>query len=141
MAIINPSPIMMGNASIKIGGASGNNYEGAVSSVEFQPSGGSVNFKGLAATATYTYATSPTWQLALTFAQDWETTGSLSNYLFDNQNKTVQVDVFPVAGTGKKGFSAQVIIQPGSIGGAVDSVAVATVTLGVIGAPTRVTQA
>jgi hypothetical protein len=141
MAIVTPVPILMGNATVKIGGTSGNNYEGAVSSVEFQPSAGTVNFKGLAPTAVYTYGTAPTWALALTFAQDFETTTSLSNYLFDNQGKTVQVDVFPVAGTGKKGFSAQVIIQPGSIGGAVDSVAVATVTLGVIGAPTRITQA
>lgn len=141
MAIVTPQPILMGNATVKIGGSSGNNYEGAVSSVEFQPSAGSVNFKGLAPTAVFTYATSPTWALALTFAQDWDTTNSLSNYLFDNQGKTVQVDVYPVAGTGKKGFTAQVIIQPGSIGGAVDSVAVSTVTLGVIGAPTRVTQA
>lgn len=141
MAIIPAQPTFMGNSSIKIGGTSGNNYEGAVSSVEIQPSAGTVNFKGLAPSAVFTYATSPTWALALTFAQDWDTTNSLSNFLFDNQGKTVQIDVFPTAGTGKKGFSQQVLIQPGSIGGAVDSVAVTTVTLGIIGVPTRITQA
>lgn len=141
MAIITPVPILMGNATVKIGGTSGNNYEGAVSSVEFTPSSTAVNFKGLTPSAVFTYATNATWQLALSFAQDWDTSTSLSNYLFDNQGKTVQVDVYPTAGTGKKGFTAQVIITPGSIGGAVDSVAVATVTLGVVGAPTRITQA
>lgn len=113
------------------------NYEAHVSQVEFVPASSQVNWKGLTPTSVFTFGTSSTWTLNLSFAQDWATTNSLSKYLFDNEG-TSKVVTFkpkkPPTGTAPT-WTATVIIVPGSIGGAVDSVAVSSVTLGVQGKP------
>jgi|GEM_PF-2978144 len=109
-------------------------YEKHVSQVEFQPQGGVTTWKGLTPAAAFSFAQTPTWQLVLAIAQDWTTPDSLSRYLFDNQGKTVSATFTPKAGGPT--ISADIILTAPNIGGAVDAVAVATVTLGVVGKPT-----
>lgn len=130
MANIAVSPFMMSNATFKV---AADNYEAAVSSVEFAPTSATSTWKGLTPTAVFTFAQTSTWTVALSFAQDWATTNSLSRYLFDNEGKTVAVAFTPKLGGAT--IYANIAIAPGSIGGAVDSVAVSTVTLGVVGKP------
>jgi hypothetical protein len=132
MAQINPTPFVMSNVALKV---ASDNYEKAVSQVEFQPQGGITTWKGLTPDSVFSFPQGVTWQCVLAFAQDWAATNSLSRYLFDNQGKTVAVAFAPVAGTSAPTIYANVIIVPGSIGGQVDSVAVGSVTLGVIGKP------
>lgn len=108
-------------------------YVAHVSTVEFVPSSSTVNWKGLTPAAVYAFGTSATWACNLSFAQDWSTPNSLSRYLYDNEGEEIVVVFEPVAGG--TSITATLLIAPGSIGGAIDSVAVSTVTLGVKGKP------
>lgn len=131
MAQIQVNPFILSDTTLKI---AADNYETSVSSVEFQPSGGTVSWKGLSPAAVFTFPQSVTWACAIAFAQDWETEDSLSQYLFEHQGETVAIEFAPVRGG--KSIYANIVIVPGSIGGAVDAVAASTVTLGVVGKPT-----
>jgi len=132
MTVIGVSPFVLKDVTLKI---DSDNYEAHVSQVEFQPSTSQVTWKGLTPTAVFTDSGAPTWVCVLAYAQDWETTNSLSEYLMDHANEKVTAIFEPI--NGGTSFTADVIISPGNIGGTVDGVAVGTVTLGVDGAPTR----
>jgi len=134
MAVIAVTPIVLTDVTLKIAAS---NYEAHVSSVELTPSPSTTTWKGLTPASVFTFAGASTWVAALTFAQDWATTNSLSAYLFDNEGQSVVMDFYPKSGG--QGFRATVSIVSGSIGGAVDSVAVATVSLPVSGKPARIT--
>lgn len=109
-------------------------YAAAVSSATLTPASSAVTFKGLKPTAVFTDVTAATWTLDLAYAQDWETAGSLSLYLFNNEGATKAATLKPKSGTGPS-FAVDIIITPGAVGGAVDAHATATVTLGVKGRP------
>lgn len=126
------SPIVLTDVLLTVGA---DNYQAHVSQVEFTPTSSNVTWKGLTPAANFTFGTTATWTVTLAYAQDWETADSLSGYLFDNEGETVSVVFAPK--NGGQAFEADVIITPGAIGGTVDTVAVATVTLGVKGKPTR----
>ncbi len=115
------------------------NYEAHVARVEFVPTATLVKWKGLTPTSVFQFPTSTDWALNLDYAQDWATASSLSQYLFDNEG-TSKVVTFkpkkPATGTAPT-WTATVFITPGAIGGAIDTVAVASVTLGVQGKPVR----
>jgi hypothetical protein len=136
MAQIDLAPILLTDVLLTLGTDS---YEKHVSAVEFVPTSSLATFKGLTPGAQYSMASAPTWQCNITFAQDWETTNSLSRYLLDNQGDTVAATFEPVSGGA--GFTADLVLQPGSIGGNGDAVAQSTVTLGVVGAPVYVPAA
>lgn len=131
MAIINIQPLFMKDVVFSVGTDS---YEKHVSSVMFTPATTSVSWKGLEPSATYTNVGTATWTVDISFAQDWETANSLSAYLFANQGETKTVVFEPV--NGGQGFTADIIIVAGAIGGAVDSYAETTVSLPVQGQPT-----
>jgi len=133
MAQIAVSPIILKNVLFQVDLDS---YEKHVSSVEFVPSASTVTWKGLTPASVFTFGSTATWQCNVSFAQDWETDDSLSLYLFENEGEEIDVVFEPV--NGGAGFSATLIVAPGSIGGAVDSVAVSTVTLGVKGKPVHI---
>ena len=95
-----------------------------------------MSWNGLTPSATFTFPTATTWACKLDYAQDWETANSLSRYLFDNEGGQVEMTFTPKAGG--LGWNVTVFIVPGSIGGQVNSVATASVTLGVVGKPTPV---
>lgn len=136
MATIDVQPITLKNVLFTVGA---DDYAKHVSAVEFVPSTSTTTWKGLHPDAVFTDVAAATWTCNLSFAQDWETVDSLSAYLFDHEGDTVSVTFEPQAGG--TGFSADLVITPGSIGGTVDSTAVSTVALGVQGRPVRLPAA
>lgn len=112
------------------------NYEAHVSKVEFIPTSSLVKWKGLTPASVFNFPTAAEWALGLDYAQDWDTPDSLSEYLYENEGQTKEV-TFKPRKAGARPWTATVIITPGAIGGAVDTVAVGSVTLGVQGKPTR----
>ncbi|MGK9146665.1 IPT/TIG domain-containing protein [Plantibacter flavus] len=111
-----------------------NSYEKALSAVTFTPTAPTITWQGGTPDASFTDTGRATWVAGLTFAQDWDTVGSLSRYLFENEGAVVPVVFRPRNGTGPS-FSATLVITPGAIGGAVNVVAEATVSLGLQGKP------
>ena len=130
MVQIIPEPLFMTDVLLTIGA---NDHEWSASSVVFTPASSAVTWQGLSPRASFTAAASASWTLALTYVQDWDTPGSLSRYLHDNQGATVPMTFEPKRGGTP--WTANVVITPGAIGGAVNSFAEGTVTLGVSGAP------
>ena len=133
MAQIGITPIVLKDVLFQV---ASDTYEKHVSQVEFIPTAQTVNWKGLTPSSVFTDISTATWVCALSFAQDWATADSLSRYLFENEGAAIEVTFRPkVAGPG---FTATLIVTPGSIGGRVDAVAVATVNLGVRGRPAAI---
>jgi hypothetical protein len=131
------APFTLKDVSLIFGPSTGVSFEfnASVSEVTFTPSTSTVEWKGLHANS-YTDQSTPTWTVAVSFAQDWDTTNSLSSYLLANAGMHVPV-VFKPKLAATPTFYATVILTPGPIGGAVDQVAVGTVTMGVGGAPSQ----
>lgn len=130
MAQIDVKPIVLRDVLLSIAADS---YEKHVSGVTITPTTGSVTWNGLTPAAAFNFPTSTTWALQLDYAQDWDTANSLSRYLFDHEGQEVTMIFEPVKGG--LGWEVDVVIVPGSIGGQVNAVATATVTLGVNGKP------
>jgi len=132
MAQIAIEPIILTNCLLTIGA---DNYEKHVSRVQFDPSAATVNWKGLHPDAVFSKVARATWTCTLEYAQDWETPNSLSQYLHDNEGTEVAATFSPESGGAS--WAATILITPGAIGGTVDTVPTATVTLGVKGKPAR----
>lgn len=127
-------PILLSDIDLTIGA---NGYAGSVSSAALVPNANIVTWKGMKKGSNYSFPTDPTWQLNLNFAQDWEAATSLSNYLLANAGKIVP-DCILAPKSGGQAFKVTLILVPGQIGGDGDTVATATVSLGVQGAPVKV---
>jgi hypothetical protein len=136
MPVIAIDPIILTDVKLTLGT---NDYEAHVSKVEFAPTASVVVWKGLTPTSTHSFPTRATWVCNLDFAQDWETVNSLSQYLFENEGDQVVATFEPV--DGGAGFTANLLLTPGSIGGTVDQVPTSTVSLGVNGKPVLVPAA
>lgn len=136
MAVINPAPIALNDIVLTVGS---DNYEVTVSRVELVPTTNTVQWRGMTPTATYNVASTPTWTLNLDFAQDFVTANSMSEYLRTNQGTVKTVAFKPKKGaTGATPtFTIDALMVPGSIGGSVDTVAVASVSLPCNGQPVR----
>jgi len=131
MAEIAVNPFMMRDCLFNV---AADGYKSHVSSVEFVPTSAVATWKGLTPTAVFSFGSNATWVCNLGLAQDWATANALCRYLFENEGDEVAVTFEPVAGG--PSITATLIITPGAIGGAVDAVAVSTVSLGVKGKPT-----
>jgi hypothetical protein len=127
-------PFIMRNAIVQLGT---DDFAAAVSRAELVPSGGTSDFKGLKTSAVFTYPQATTWALELDYAQDWGTSGSLSSYLFDHIGEVVPAVIDPddLSTSGGTSWACEVAITAGAVGGAVDAVATASVSLGVVGQP------
>jgi len=137
MTVITVAPFVMKDCQLLI---ASDDYAHHVSQVEFQAATSQVVWKGLSPDAVFTDSASPSWTFVLSYAQDWTTPDSLSEYLMDHAGEKVTAVFGPVgATTGDTLFTADIILQPGPIGGTVDAVAVGSVTLGVDGRPERST--
>lgn len=130
MASVTVNPFLLTDCLFQV---EADNYEAHVSKVEFAPSSSSTQFKGLTPTAVFTFAGTSTWTCNLDFAQDWDTPGSLSRYLFEHEGEALDVTFEPKKGG--SAITATIVAIPGSIGGAVDGVATSSVSLGVHGRP------
>lgn len=131
MATIAVAPFVLEDCLLKIGT---DNYEAHVSRAEFK-SRTSVIFRGLTPLSRFGKTL---WNLQLDFAQDWETVNALSRYLHDNEGTTAAVELYPVSGG--TGFSATVLLMPGSIGGQVEQTGISSVTLECTGKPTVIEE-
>jgi hypothetical protein len=139
--IVPVTPFIMKNAVIVFGdAATGQDFATACSSAILTPSSGTVEFKGLKPSAVFTFAQAVTYVLELEYAQDWSVEDSLSRYLFDHKGENVPATLnFDDATTGSTSWALTVAVSPGAAGGAVDAVATATATLGVVGEPVPTT--
>ena len=127
MAVIaKPTPLVMKDVVLSLGA---DDYAAHASAVTFTPSASTVTWQGLSPEASFTDVTNATWTCALTYAQDWTAANSLARYLYENEGDSVVVTFKPRNGIGPS-FTANVTITPGAIGGAVNAVSEATVTLG-----------
>lgn len=139
MAVIEVKPFIMRNAIVSF---ATNDFAKAVSSATLTPAGGTTPFKGLKPDAVFTFPQAVTWTLDLEFAQDWSAETSLSRYLFEHMGETIDATLNPDdQSSGTTSWAITVAIAPGAVGGPVDSVATATVSLGVVGAPVPTTIA
>lgn len=127
MARIQPVPLFLKDVTLEIGTGTPDDFSIGVSSVTFTPTASTVSWTGLGL-QTFTETTVATWAVALTYAQDWESTTSLSRYLFEHEGDVVPVTFIPKADG--PSFTADVSVTPGAIGGTVNSYAETTVTLG-----------
>jgi hypothetical protein len=131
MPAIAVAPFVLKDAVFLVGA---DNYEAHVSQVEFTPSVNTLSWQGLTPSASFTDSSSPSWSATLSYAQDWTTPNSLSQYLFNHQNETVSATFTTNDGAGS--WHANLIVAPGAVGGSVNAYAVATTTLGISGQPT-----
>lgn len=113
-------------------------YEAHLSSCEIVPTTETpqIKWQGLTPTAAFSEAGTPTtsWALVVNSAQDWETANSFSQYCMTNARTTKSVVLKPQRGKGKK-FSFDVTIVPGRIGGELNTVATAGLTMPIDGEP------
>lgn len=124
MPTINVNPLILRDVIMTI---AGNDYQAACSEVTITPSVSPLVWKGLARNV-HQSVPDATWAAAITFAQDWDTTGALSAYLMDNEGTAVSVTFKPRAGGGAS-FTTTLTITPGAIGGKVDTYGETSVTL------------
>jgi hypothetical protein len=104
-------------------------YAEHVSSAQFTPSSSSIEWRGSTPAAVFTDTSSSTWVFAVNVVQDWETPGSLANFLLAHEGEKVDVVLKPEA-DGEFAVTAEVTIVPPAIGGAVNAFNESTVTMG-----------
>lgn len=144
MAVIEIQPIRLANVklNIKSGATDVGDFEKHVSTVLMTPTTGSVSWSGLGGN-THSFPTSTTWAVQIDYAQDWKNATSLSRYLYANAGKEVTLtfatDGTAAISTTNPGWRVNITIQPGAVGGAVDTVGTASVTLMASAAPVLVT--
>lgn len=135
MATIVTTPFVITDAILTIGT---DDYQSAVEEVRCAPKVNIVTWQAMTPSGAYSAPTTPVWELKLVYAQDWKTTNSLAQYLLANNGLT-KTCVFKPQGvtTGSPIFTVSAIIVPGPIGGKVNTVQLAEVTLGVVGQPVK----
>lgn len=133
MVDIAVSPLVMKDAVLNF---PTDNYSAAASAITCTPTSSAITWAGLALN-TITDSSAATWAVAITYAQDWETVNSLSQYLHANEGNEVAMTFGPKNGSGPT-FTVTVIVVPGAIGGTVNTVAETTVTLPAKGKPVLV---
>ena len=134
MPTITPTdPLFLADCIVTLGA---NDYQAAVSSAAFTPAAPPVaTFKGLTPAAVYRRAGQAEWTMDLTYVQDPDSETSLSNYLHDNEGAVVPAVFEP--NNGESSWSADIVVVPGAIGGAVENWGTTTVSLPVDGRPVR----
>jgi hypothetical protein len=136
MTTVALTPLVLKDVILTIGVDS---YQKAVNQCTFTPSASTIEFAGLGLNSV-TDTSTATWTLAMSYMQDWDTTTSLSRYLYDNEGETVAATFSPRNGSGPT-FTTDLVITPGAIGGDVNAFALTSVTLGCSGKPTLVESA
>lgn len=125
------NPLFIKSASIEIDGTE---YGDLISNVLLTPTTPILTFKGISG-KTFQSVGKASYTLQFDYTQDWTSTDSLALKLLNDAGENVFVTIHPEAGTGTPGFTVEVTLLEGSFGGAVDTVASASVTLPVTGKP------
>jgi hypothetical protein len=133
MALITPTPLYFDDVILTI---DGDDYAPAASKASLDPAVSLTRFQGLKPDADFP-ASSTDWSLGLSYTQDWDSSASLSRYLFANQGSEVDVTLKPKSGSGPS-FTMVLHIVAGSVGGSTRTHAVADVTLPLKGQPALV---
>lgn len=128
MSVLEVQPLVLKDVELIIGGEAGDDFRKHVDAVTFTPSSSTTTWTGLGKN-THTDSSIATWTLVLNYVQDWDSTNSLSRYLFAHEGETVEMEFAPRAAGGPS-FTANVVITPGAIGGTVNAFATTSVTLG-----------
>jgi hypothetical protein len=143
MATLDIQPLVMKDVLLVLG-ASGDDFRKHVDQVTFNPPSApsAITWTGLGLN-THTDRGTPTedWTVTLNYAQDWESTNSLSQYLFDHHGDPEPIAARFEPKAGGPAFEAEVYVVSGAIGGSVNVFATASVTLPTTGKPTRVAAA
>lgn len=126
MALVAPKPTFLTDYTIKIGA---DNFEKAVNQVLVTPRVQVLEFKGGTPDSTFRKVVVTGCDIAIGFAQDWESAVSLSRYLQTNAGTEAAVEFVPNKGTGTT-IKSTVTIVPGPVGGNADTAATTSVTLG-----------
>lgn len=126
MGKIAANPRMQKNLSLTIGT---DTFEDHVSSVQWVPSSSTVTWNGGTPEAVFTDQTAPTWTAQVNVVQDWETPGSLCNYLLEHAGEQVVAKYKPDA-TGTFEITATITLAAPTIGGAVNAFNESSVTMG-----------
>lgn len=122
------NPLVLKDVLLQFGSdETGKDFRKHVDQVTITPSSSQTTWTGLGGN-THSDVTTATWTVVLNYVQDWETTDSLSRFLYDNEGAEVPVVFEPK--NGGPAFEATVIITPGAIGGSVNAYATTSVTLG-----------
>lgn len=132
MPAIPVQPFVLKDVTLSI---EGDTYEAHVSEVTLTPTSSSSSWQGLTPAASFTDSTVSTWTCTLAYAQDWSNPDSLSYKLHEEEGASWDVVFTPRKGSGQPSVTATVNVIPGTIGGAVNGWATASVTLGVSGKP------
>ena len=125
MPDITVQPFILNDCLLTVGE---DNYEAHVSKVQFDPTAPVVRWKGLTPASSHIFGGASEWTCGMDYAQDWTTPNSLSAYLHANEGKPIDV-VFKPLREGTPSIAATIIVAPGSIGGTVDQVATASITV------------
>lgn len=90
-------------------------YEAATEQVLFQPTAETQTWTG-GDGESHSDSGPATWICTIGYVQDWDTTGSLGQYLLENEGEQVDVVFQPEAGSGPS-FTSTITVVPGAIGG------------------------
>lgn len=130
MTILEVQPLVLKDVEASFGD---DDFRKHLDAVTLTPTSSQTTWSGLGRN-THTDANTATWTCVMSGAQDWDSTQSLSRFLFDHEGETVDFTFRPRSGVGPS-FMVQVVITPGAIGGSVNAYAPLSVTLGVNGKP------
>ncbi|WP_163187019.1 hypothetical protein [Cellulosimicrobium sp. SL-1] len=135
MPVIEVQPYTLKDVTFitSLSGGASSDYKKHLSGVTFTPTASTVTWNGLGSNS-FTDVATATWVCTLDYAQDWETTDSLSRFLHEHEGEEIEVTFKPVSSK-LPTIEATLIVTPGAIGGAFGAVASASVSLGVNGRP------
>lgn len=137
MAQIVPTPLPLNDVVLQVGA---DNYEASVSKVQLDPTVVNAVWRGMTPSAVIPVVGSITWALTIDYAQDFTSASALANYLFSNAGTTKTIIFKPKKPTTTgPTWTVTAVIQPGPIGGELDSIAKGSVTLQVVGQPALTT--
>lgn len=132
MAEVGVQPLVLKDVVLNIGT---DDFAAAISSAVLTPAASIVTWKGLKPSSVHSFPTAATWTGDFEYAQDWSDPDSFSMYLYEHEGETIEgVTLEPQSGVGHR-WTFDLIIVPGQVGGAVDTVGTATVSLGITGKP------
>lgn len=132
--VVDVKPVYLDNSSLIMKSL---DYAAAASKISCEPQTATATFRGMKRNARFTHTSVESWVLNIDFAQDFETAGSFSTVLHDNQGKTETIQFAPVEGG--QLWEVEVQLVPGGIGGQVGAHATSSISLGVQGEPRKVT--
>ncbi|MGV8965340.1 MAG: hypothetical protein ACOH2F_03590 [Cellulomonas sp.] len=132
MAVVGLQPISLRNATLTV---AEDDYTQSIDQVTFAPEVDYEWTRGYDDSAYYPYYTGIRWTVALGYAQDLLTPGSLSLYLLEHAAQTRTITFTPVPGSGQRTITADVLIIPGQLGGVPGQILTGSVALPLFGDP------